>query len=105
MPLERKVSLAILVVGAAVMGSAVVLPGTIDAGLGLMFAGLLLLGLSFIPRPAVGPDAPEPLSQLEGIAKVFYAPSRVFNNLQAHPRWVAAFAVIAVCTAVYSLAF
>ena len=105
MPLERKVSLAILVISAAVLGSAVVLPGTIGVGLGLMFASLLLLGLSFIPHPASGPDAPVPLSQVEGITRIFYAPSRVFHNLRAHPRWMAAFAVIALCTTVYSLAF
>lgn len=105
MPLERKVSWAIFVISAALIGSAVVLPGTIGVGLGLMFASLLLLGLSFIQHPAPGPDAPVPLSQVEGITRIFYAPSRVFLNLRAHPRWMAAFAVIALCTTVYSLAF
>ena len=45
------------------------------------------------------------MSPAERVLGIFHEPSRVFQNLRAHPRWLAAFLVMAVCTALYSVAF
>lgn len=67
--------------------------------------GAVIFGLSFIKRPEAEPDAPPPLSPAERILGVFYDPARVFRNLRSHPRWLAAFLVIALCTVIYTVAF
>lgn len=92
----------LLVVGALVK----ILPGAIVVtGAALAFFGLVLTGLSFVPRPAPTPDAPAPLSAFERIAGLFYEPSRVFENLRAHPRWLTALLIVALCSFIYTTAF
>lgn len=108
MPMHRIVPIIIFVVGVAlcIAGVTHIGPtGTTPLGGGLAFFGLLLFGLSFIPKPTPAPDAPAPLSPAERVLGIFYEPGRVFQNLRAHPRWLAAFVVIAVCTGLYSVAF
>jgi len=80
-------------------------PGTIQIGVVAAFCGGLLFGLSFIPRPAVAPGAPPPLSPAERITSVFYDPAPVFQNLRVYPRWVGAFLIIALCSSLYTVAF
>src|SRR3977135_4315842 len=67
--------------------------------------GLLLIGLSFIKEPEAPPDAPPPMSWIERVTGIFYEPARVFQNLRVHPRWLAGFLTIAVCAAIYHVAF
>ncbi len=108
MPRQRFISIILLVVGVALLiaGITRIAPaGTTPLGVGLAFFGALLFGLSFIPRPQPAADAPAPLSPAERVLGIFYEPGRVFQNLRTHPRWLAAFFVIAICTALYSVAF
>lgn len=70
----------------------------------LCFFGVLLFALSFIRLPLV-PSKEGPLSFLGKVTGIFFEPSRVFRNLREHPRWLGAFALIAVLTIVYSVAF
>lgn len=70
--------------------------------LGLL--GLLLFGVSFIPLPDVPPKE-EPLSLGQKVTGIFFEPSRVFRNLREHPKWIGAFIIIGVLSAVYSYAF
>lgn len=100
------VGIGLIVVGAivAALGLAKVVSGGATTGGAIAFFGLLLLGFSFIRLPVI-PESDEPLSFFDKVTGVFYEPSRVFRNLRAHPHWVGAFAMIAVLTTIYSIAF
>jgi hypothetical protein len=58
-----------------------------------------------VPLPKPAPDAPPPMSVMEKLGGIFYEPTRVFQNLKAHPRWLAAFLVISILSTVYAAAF
>lgn len=75
-------------------------------GLGIlgMFVGAAVFGLSFIPRPQPGPNAPAPLSPVERVSRVFYEPEPVFENLKHYPRWLAGFLVMVFFAATYQVA-
>jgi hypothetical protein len=45
------------------------------------------------------------MSPTQKLLGVFFEPSRVFRNLRAHPRWVAAYLVVTVLSLVYTFAF
>jgi Yip1 domain len=89
----------------AVGGALKYIPGGVGTGLALAFWGALMFGLSFVRLPKPAPDAPPPMSVMEKLGGIFYEPSRVFQNLKAHPRWLAAFLVIAILSTVYAAAF
>ncbi len=108
MPTRRLVPIIIFVVGLALLitGILKIAPhGTTGMGGGLAFFGVLLFALSFIPYPADAPDAQPPLSPAGRVGGIFYEPARVFQNLRAHPRWLAAFLVIFFVTTLYQIAF
>lgn len=73
-----------------------ILPGAASPGAYAIFIGLIVFGLSFIKPHTNGAEAPAPLSPAERITGIFYEPARVFQNLRYHPRWLAAFVVIAL---------
>lgn len=73
-------------------------------GAALCFLGLLLLGLSFIPRRSVE-DAPGPMPFLQKLGNIFFEPSAVFRNLRAHPRWLGALLIAALLSFAYTTAF
>ncbi|HEX5708886.1 MAG TPA: YIP1 family protein [Pyrinomonadaceae bacterium] len=105
---RRNYALIVLGVGLVVVVLSLVrvLPRElVGAGAALAFFGLILTGLSFIRPYQPPPDAPAPLSAFERIAGLFYEPTRVFQNLRAHPRWLAALAVIVLLSFVYVTAF
>jgi hypothetical protein len=77
----------------------------IGSGAFALLVGAIVFGLSFIKGPELSPDAPPPLSPAERILGVFYEPARVFQNLRYHPRWLAAFLVIVLCSVIYQVAF
>lgn len=72
--------------------------------IGFCFLGILLGVASLIRLPSV-PEKEGPLSLLQKVTGIFFEPSRVFRNLREHPRWMGAFLIIAVLSAIYSLAF
>lgn len=80
----------------------------IGKGLGILtcIVGAIVFGLSFIPQPDPGAEAPPPvLPPADRITGVFYEPERVFKNLRYHPRWLAAFLVLVFFSLVYQVAF
>ena len=81
------------------------MPGGYVTGGALCFLGLVLFGLSFIPRAETPADAPPPMSFFEKLAGIFFEPSRVFQNLRAHPRWLVALILIALLSWAYTTAF
>lgn len=105
--MNRIVAIAVLVVGVLLLIAGVmkILPGAAQGGGALAFLGVVMLGLSFIPRSSSGTDDPPPMSEAEKISAVFYEPARVFQELRARPRWGTAFLVIALSVAVYQFAF
>lgn len=72
--------------------------------IGFCFLGVLLGVASLIRLPSV-PAKEGPLSLLQKVTGIFFEPSRVFRNLREHPRWMGAFLIIAVLSAIYSFAF
>lgn len=110
-PPERPTRLRPFAIGFFVLGLIVLvggilkfIPGGLGTGAALGFFGIVLFSLSFIPLPRV-PDAEMPLSPLQKLTGIFFEPSRVFRNLRSHPRWLAAFLLIAVLSIIYSIAF
>jgi len=102
----RVPAIVLFVLGILVLvgGIAKLLPGGVITGIALAVWGLCLFGLSFVPLPA-GPDAPPPMSALDRIAGIFYEPTQVFRNLRRHPRWLAAFLIIAFFNISYGIVF
>jgi hypothetical protein len=105
--MRRSVGIAIFVIGLVLLGLGIakVLPGAGRPGGFACFVGLVIFGLSFIPRREAPADAPPPLSAVERITGVFYEPARIFQNLHFHPRWLAALVVIGIVSAIYHVAF
>ena len=91
----------IMIVG----GIAKILPGGFWTGAAFAFWGLLLFAFSFIRLPQTTGGEELPMSAIQKLAGIFYEPSRVFKNLRAHPTWLAAFLVIGIANAAYSVAF
>jgi len=89
----------------AVTGALKYIPGGPWTGLALAFWGALMFGLSFVRLPKPAPDAPPPLPVMERLGGIFYEPSRVFQNLKVHPRWLVAFLVISILSVAYAAAF
>ena len=105
--MRRIVGVIIFVIGLALLVGGIVGKtfGLAQTGGFAMFIGLLVFGLSFIRPHQPAPDAPPPLPPAERIAGIFYEPSRIFQNLRHHPRWLAAFLVIALSSIIYQVAF
>ncbi len=104
--MRRIVGVIIFVIGLVVLVLSIlhVLPGAASTGVFGLLVGALVFGLSFV-RPAAEPDTPPQLSPFERISGIFYEPARIFQNLRYHPRWLAAFLVIALCAMTYQITF
>lgn len=74
-------------------------------GITTIIIGVAIFGLSFVPQPEPGPDAPPALSPADRVMRVFYEPDSVFKNLRYHPHWLAPFLVIALMTGIYVVAY
>lgn len=88
-----------------VAGLAKILPGGFGTGAAFAFFGILLFVFSFIRLPQTSAGDEPPMSAIQKLLGIFYEPSRVFRNLRTHPTWLAAFLVIGIANAVYSVAF
>jgi hypothetical protein len=103
----RKPAIILFVIGLLIVigGIAGFIAGGLQTGGAVCFWGVLLFAFSFIRLPKTGPDVPPPMSAFERIAGVFYEPTRVFNNLRSHPKWLAGLLVIVSLNIVYAVAF
>jgi hypothetical protein len=88
-----------------VIAGALKLPGGIVAGGALCFLGLVLFGLSFIPRTEPAGEAPPPMSFFGRLTGIFFEPSEVFRNLRWHPHWLLAVLVTSLLAFAYTTAF
>jgi len=93
--------LGIIVIALNIAG---VLTSAIGTGAGLCALGIMFLAFSFIRLPAVA-DAPPKMSTAGTLVGIFFEPTRVFRNLRAHPRWLAAILIAGIVSAVYTTAF
>jgi len=102
----RTIAIPLFVVGLIVcaLGIPKIVPGGIASGAALAFLGIVFFALSFVPLPVIE-NAEAPMSPIQKLLGVFFEPSRVFRNLRAHPRWVAAYLVVTVLSLVYTFAF
>lgn len=102
----RPFAIGLFVIGLLVClgGIAKFVPGGIGTGAAIAFFGLVLFGLSFVPQPVID-DAEGPMSPIQKLTGIFFEPSRVFRNLRIYPRWLAAYLVIVVLSALYTFAF
>jgi len=105
--MNRIVAIAVLVVGLLLLIAGVMklLPGASGGGGALAFLGVVMLGLSFVPRSAAGTDDAPPMSEAEKSTAIFYEPARVFQELRVRPYWGTAFLIIALSVAVYQFAY
>ncbi len=99
-------AIAAIIIGIVILalGFAKVLPGIEGGGGMLTFFGVVLLALSFIPQPGSAEEQ-QPMSELGGLGKMFFAPTEVFRNLRRHPRWVGALLIMTVIASAYHLVF
>jgi len=81
-----------------------VLTSAIGTGVGICALGIMFFAFSFIRLPVV-PDAPPRMSTAATLVGIFFEPTRVFQNLRAHPRWLAAILIAGIVSAVYTTAF
>lgn len=97
-----------IVIGVGILlcvAGAVVLPGGILAGAALAFFGLVLFGLSFVPRTEPAGDAPPKMSVVEKLSGIFFEPSSVFRNLRWHPHWLTPVLITALLGFAYTTVF
>ncbi len=83
----------------AVLSLLNVIPGVGFTGFLLILLGILVIGLSFIPKP--DPIETERMSTPSTLVNIFFSPSEVFQNLRRHPRWLAAVLIMSVLSAVF----
>jgi hypothetical protein len=102
----RTIAIPLFVIGLIVcaLGIPKIVPGGIASGAAMAFLGIVFFALSFVPLPVIE-NAEEPMSPTQKLLGVFFEPSKVFRNLRAHPRWVAAYVVVTVLSLVYTFAF
>lgn len=105
--MRRIVGIVLFALGVVLIALGVlkILPGAAQAGGFSAFIGLVVFGLSFIRQAAPPADAPAPMPPFERVTRIFYEPRPVFENLHFHPRWLAAFLVIAIFAVIYHVAF
>lgn len=103
----RPFAIGLFVVGLVILalGIAKVLPGGFGTGLAFVFWGILLFAFSFIRLPQTTATDEPPMSGVQKLIGIFFEPTRVFRNLRAHPRWLAAFVVIVLVNIAYTNAF
>lgn len=93
--------LGIIIIALNIAG---VLTSAIGTGVTVCVLGIMFFGFSFMRLPAV-PDAPPRMSTAATLVGIFFEPTRVFQNLRAHPRWLAAILIAGIVGAVYTTAF
>lgn len=76
-----------------------VVPSLTSTGISLILLGVLVVGLSFIPKPETG-DTPR-MSTAGSLVNIFFSPGEVFQNLRRHPRFLAAILLMSVMSAVF----
>lgn len=103
--MNRLAGIIVAVIGVlvAVLSILKVIPGLTQIGIGLILLGGVIIGLSFVEKPATD-DTPR-MPTLNTLTGIFYAPGEVFQNLRRHPRWLIAVLIMSVMSAIFYEAF
>ena len=108
---QRPIYLMYAGIGLAVVGIIVVVLGimgvvTGGAGTGgaICALGVLFVAFSFIRMPTV-PNPPPRMSTAGTLAGIFFEPTNVFQNLRAHPQFMAAVIIVGLLNGIYVAAF
>lgn len=89
-----------------VAGAIKVLPGGIASGAAAAFLGIVMFGLSFIPRSAQAEDVAAPqMGDGQRLTSIFFEPANVFRSLRPSPSWLLPVAIMAVLGFAYTTAF
>jgi hypothetical protein len=80
-----------------------IVPGLTQAGVVMILLGGLIIGLSFVDKPAV--EGADRMSTPATLANIFFSPSDVFRNLRRHPRWFVALLIMSVMSATFTNLF
>lgn len=99
--MNRLAGIIVAVAGLLIAGLSLlnVIPGIGFTGFLLLLLGILVIGLSFVPKP--DPTDTERMSTPSTLVNIFFSPSEVFQNLRRHPRWLAAVLIMSVLSAVF----
>lgn len=103
--MNRLAGIIVAVIGLllAVLSILKVVPGLTQTGVVLILLGGLIIGLSFVEKPA--PDDTPRMPTPNTLTGIFYAPAEVFQNLRRHPRWLVAVLIMSVMSAIFYEAF
>lgn len=105
--MNRLAAILLLVAGIILLALSLKVPSIrplLSIGGFAIFLGLVSVGLSFVQRPDSTTD-PEPMSFSERMLGIFLEPTRTFQNLRRHPRWLAAMLLMGLTSGAYSVAF
>ena len=99
--MNRLAAIVFAVVGVivTVLGVAKIVPGITQTGVFWIVVGLVMLGLSFIPRP--DPEGASRDSTGDTLLNIFISPSEAFQSLRRHPRWLVAALIISLFSVVF----
>jgi hypothetical protein len=94
--------IALFVIGVLVVGLGLlkVLPGMAGTGGAVCALGVLFFAFSFMRLPAIA-GAPAKMSVPATLVGIFFEPTRVFQNLRAHPQWLAAILIAGILGGAY----
>lgn len=103
--MNRLAGIIVAVIGLliAVLSVLKVIPGLTSTGVFLILLGGLVIGLSFVDKPAA--EGEERMSTPATLANIFFSPGAVFQNLRRHPRWLVAVLIMAALSGVYTNLF
>lgn len=87
----------------AILSIVKVLPGLTSTGVVMILGGGLIIGLSFVSKPAE--EDGETMSTAGTLANIFFSPAEVFRSLRRNPRFVAALVIITIASQVYANLF
>lgn len=87
----------------AILSITKIIPYLTQTGVVMILFGGLIIGLSFIDRPA--DEGTERMSTGGTLANIFFSPSEVFGNLRRHPRWLVALLTMTILSTVYGNLF
>ena len=103
--MQLYIGIAVIVIGilVAVLGFSNVVPNIGGSGIGLVFLGGLIIGLSFV----AGPDAEdvEEMPLLSRLINIFVSPGEVFANIRHHPSWLGVILVTSLVSGIYFFTF
>lgn len=80
-----------------------IVPGLTQTGVVMILLGGLVIGLSFVDKPA--DEGEGRMSTPATLANMFVSPTEVFANLRRHPRWLVALLIMSVMSAIFTNLF